>query len=158
MVTNSLRMSAGSALLALAIGAAPASAAVADLSLAELKSGSAFILIGVPIQVVGVKTGADVSSIETHVTVSVVQNIKGNPGASEIVVRTLGGAVNDESLFVSAQPRLRSGERLVLFLNQSGSFFEVFGGELGALRVSDGQVVNRGVSDTEFVDQINALP
>jgi hypothetical protein len=60
--------------------------------------------------------------IDTYVTFSIEDAIKGAPGNS-YTIRMLGGTVNGETIEVSDTPRFKVGDRDILFVEHNGSQF-----------------------------------
>ncbi|MBH25509.1 MAG: hypothetical protein CMH57_13885 [Myxococcales bacterium] len=98
--------------------------------------------------------------IWTHTTVRVEECWSGDCDDDTLVVRTPGGVVGDLEQRVHGVTTMRTGDRLVLFLeatpNTLGQVFRPFGMALGALRVHQlGQdtVAVRDLTDVALVNQ-----
>jgi hypothetical protein len=124
------------------------------ISLEELTDGADFILIGAVTNIQSLMVGED---IVTDMTVLVEQNIKDNIGAGAITVRKKGGTVGDDTLGVEDEARFARSQRVLLFLKMSGGVFEVFGRSLGKFTLENNQVLENGISETDFIDQIKAI-
>jgi hypothetical protein len=83
------------------------------------------------------------TAIQTDVTVTIEETIKGSPGA-EITFRVAGGIVGDIGMRTSTAPVLHDGDQVVLFLNTGGVPTSVVGHHQGALTVQDGTVAKDG--------------
>jgi len=81
----------------------------------EIVSGSQLIVYGRVVDVRAQMVG-DRRTIESVVTVSVMQAIKGDPGIT-ISMRVPGGEVGRYRRFMIGAPSFRSGEEVVLFLS-----------------------------------------
>jgi hypothetical protein len=97
--------------------------------------------------VVGTVTGMESDSmseeiVTTHVTLSVVESLKGTPGtAAEF--RILGGVVGDLTLMVSDAPEFQVGENVLVFLKtDEGGIARVWGEFQGKYAIRDGRAVN----------------
>ena len=101
----------------------------------EIVSGSQLIVHGRVVDVRSQLVG-DRRTIESVVTVSVMQAIKGDPGAT-VYVRVPGGEVGRYRRFMIGAPSFRSGEEVVLFLSgRPPSIPMPFGLSQGVYRVS----------------------
>src|SRR5262245_20844195 len=101
----------------------------------EIVSGSQLIVHGRVVDVRSQLVG-DRRTIESVVTVSVMQAIKGDPGAT-VYVRVPGGEVGRYRRFMIGAPTFRSGEEVVLFLTgRAPSIPMPFGLSQGVYRVS----------------------
>jgi hypothetical protein len=98
-------------------------------------SGSQLIVHGRVVDVRSQMVG-DRRTIESVVTVSVVQAIKGDPGAT-VYVRAPGGEVGRYRRFMIGAPSFRPGEEVVLFLTGRPPSIPIpFGLSQGVYRVS----------------------
>ena len=61
---------------------------------------------------------ADRRSINTETTLRVERGVRGPAAGQTIKVRSLGGKVGEVRMHVAGAPRLRAGERVVLFLTR----------------------------------------
>jgi hypothetical protein len=103
----------------------------------ELVSGSQLIVQGRVVDVRSQMVG-DRRTIETVVTVSVAQAIKGDPGAT-VSVRVPGGVVGRYRRTMIGAPSFRPGEDVVLFLSGRPPAIPMpFGLSQGVYRVSRG--------------------
>jgi hypothetical protein len=82
---------------------------------AEMVAGSQLVVYGRVVDVRSQMVG-DRRTIESVVTVSVAQAIKGDPGAT-VSVRVPGGVVGRYRRFMVGAPSFRPGEEVVLFLS-----------------------------------------
>jgi len=102
----------------------------------EIVSGSQLIVYGRVVDVRAQMVG-DRRTIESVVTVSVMQAIKGDPGIT-ISVRVPGGEVGRYRRFMIGAPSFRSGEEVVLFLSgRPPSIPMPFGLSQGVYRVTN---------------------
>jgi hypothetical protein len=60
--------------------------------------------------------------VRTEVTLQVVESLDGNVSAGRLVIRHLGGSVNDLRLEVGAMPEYTPGQEVVLFLHGEGRY------------------------------------
>src|SRR4029079_8113071 len=101
----------------------------------ELVSGSQFIVQGRDVDVRSQMVG-DRRTIESVVTVSVAQAIKGDPGTT-VSMRVPGGVVGRYRRVMIGAPSVRPGEEVVLFLSGRPPAIPVpFGLSQGVYRVS----------------------
>lgn len=126
----------------LTLSAASASADTrAPLSLDEL---SAFATLVVRAEIVDVTAQWDpsIGAIYTYATVEITETWKGTPSSSRIVVKMLGGRVDDIELRVTGQPQLTIGEDVALWLE---------------VRPRDGTLYPVGFSQgVRYLDQLSA--
>jgi subtilase family serine protease len=96
---------------------APAGASIViPLADDDLIAGADVIVLG---RVTAIESHRDPSDqIETYVTVSVDEVLKGLLPGATVTVRELGGQVGDRIAWVFANPQFAVGERMVLFMNQ----------------------------------------
>ena len=68
-------------------------------------------------RVVAIESSWDADAIYTHVTLDVLQawGLAGSP--ARVVVKQLGGVVDDVALLIGGQARFESGEEVFLFLD-----------------------------------------
>jgi hypothetical protein len=103
----------------LALSLLMATAAIAGesrpLSITRLATGSNAIAIG---YVEDVATGRDpvTGGIYTYITLLPSEILKGSLGLEPIVIKQLGGRLDDEGLFVPGQARFAVGEHVLVFL------------------------------------------
>lgn len=128
----------GLVLVVLTIGVSRSSATVivpADFS--EMVAASQLVVHGRVVDVRSQMVG-DRRTIESVVTVSVDEAIKGAPG-STVVVRVPGGQVGRYQRFMVGAPSFRPGEEIVLFLTGRPPAIPMpFGLSQGVYRVSRG--------------------
>jgi hypothetical protein len=113
---------------------------VQRLSLDELVSRSHSIVQG-DILSSNTYRSADGKLILTSYTVQVEDTLKGS-AAGTVMVTTIGGQIGNTVLHVSGMPVFQTGEKAVLFLEQTGKYTTVFGLNQGKFAVSNGQVSN----------------
>jgi hypothetical protein len=102
---------------------------------AEMVSGSQLVVYGRVVDVRSQMVG-DRRTIESVVTVSVAQAIKGDPGAT-VSVRVPGGVVGRYRRVMVGAPSFRPGEEVVLFLSGRPPAIPMpFGLSQGVYRVS----------------------
>ena len=94
----------------------------------------------------------DAGTIMTTVHLRVLEVLKG-VAQRQLALELLGGRVGRTLIEASETPTLRHGQHFVIFLDQQGA---LVGGHQGALRVSDGQVVDWAVSLESFVRRVAA--
>jgi len=111
--------------------------------------------------VVGTVTGMESDSmseeiVTTHVTLSVVESLKGTPGtAAEF--RILGGVVGDLTLMVSDAPEFQVGENVLVFLKtDEGGIARVWGEFQGKYAIRDGRAVNDALEQNLSLDELRA--
>src|SRR6266545_1875340 len=80
---------------------------------AELASFSRVILTG---RVARVAVGWDAGTLYTYVTVDVSDVLKGDVPDRQVVIKQLGGRVDDVALIVGGQPTFTPGEEILAFL------------------------------------------
>lgn len=98
--------------------------------------------------------GDDHRAIYTDVALSVFTQFKGDPVAKVIMVRIMGGLVDDIGLTVEDMPRFSPGEDVILFLSPRGDAFEVKYLFQGKYTVEDETVLEARAPVTEFVASI----
>jgi hypothetical protein len=89
-------------------------------------------------RVTGVRSGwnSDRSRINSSVTVSVDQRIKGDQTGTTVVITTPGGEVGGVGEFYSHMPRFKADERVVVFAaRDQGGQLSVVGADQGKVRV-----------------------
>jgi hypothetical protein len=96
--------------------------------------------------------------IYTFVRAQILETMGGHPDGEDIVVRVLGGAMDGIGLRVSDMPLFEIGEESVLFLKRSsdGSFYTVVDNFQGKNTLWEGKVVERELSESDFVNQVRA--
>jgi len=80
--------------------------------------------------------------ILTTYTIDVEEAIKGQPGRT-VELTTLGGQIGDVTLYVAGMPAFHSGERAIVFVEQSGSYSVVSGLSQGKFTISDTEIANQ---------------
>jgi hypothetical protein len=139
-------------------GTAPASQSseglVERLTLEQLTTQAAYILVGQVTIVVSHEEGD--GKIYTVVTLSVEQVIKGESEPTVAIV-VPGGQVNGQQLWVEDSPRFAQGERVLLFLENTGVNLSVVGGVQGKFTIDESNVVNGNLTLTEFINQLKNI-
>jgi len=136
---NRFRLFLVVAIAALALVGAQAAFAtsVQKLSLQELtKKSDSIVMARVDDAVASWDAGH--KEIYTYITLSVLQPVKGNKGATTITLRQLGGTVGNIASVVPGMPSFRKGEEVVVFLTQkdAAGYPWVMGLEQGKYSVS----------------------
>ena len=107
--------SAGLGLFVFAVFASPAfSLTVENISIKQMTQESLVIVKG---RVLSGHSQWEGRNIFTYTTVRVDESLKGEAG-SQIIVKQLGGRVNEMAQEISGSPRLGDGEEVILFLTQ----------------------------------------
>ena len=127
---------------------------VEKLTLEELTTRSVSILVGQVTSIVSHEEGK--GNIYTVVTLSVEQVVKGE-SASIVAVRVRGGEVNGQQMWVEDAPRFQAGERVLVFLEGTGSSLSVVGGVQGKLAIDKKNMVGGNSPLTIFIDQIKNI-
>jgi hypothetical protein len=130
-------MSQGLLLLAFVLGTSCALGATVDVPVefGEMVRGSQLVVYGRVVDVRGQQT-SDRRSIETIVTVSVAQALKGQPGAT-VAFRLPGGEVGRYRRVIVGVPRFTSGDDVIVFLRGAAPALPtVFGLSQGLYRVA----------------------
>ena len=124
---------------------------VVQMTEEELTAQAELILVGHVTDVSCYEEGE--GNIYTEVTISVEQKLKGEAG-EEVVVRVAGGKVGEREMWVEDTPTFKMGERVVVFLEESGGIFRVVGGFQGKLTISEHDTVGDGIPLPEFMERI----
>jgi hypothetical protein len=133
-MTNWVRVGLVVALTALLPALAHATVEV-PVEFGEMVRGSQLVVYGRVVDVRGQQT-SDRRSIETIVTVSVAQALKGQPGAT-VAFRLPGGEVGRYRRVVVGVPRFTSGDDVIVFLRGAAPALPtVFGLSQGLYRVA----------------------
>ena len=127
---------------------------VEKLTLDELTAKAGSILIGEVTNIACYKEAE--GNIYTLVTFSVEQTIKGEI-EDEVVIRTPGGELNGQTLWVEDVPTFQLRERAVVFLEESEGVFSVVGGFQGKFSIDENNVVGGNIPLSEFIDQIREI-
>ena len=127
---------------------------VEKLTLDELTARADCILVGEVSDIACYRKGE--GNIYTLVTLSVEQAIKGQP-QEEIAVGIPGGELNSQTLWVEDVPSFQSGERVVVFLEESEGVFSVAGGFQGKFSIGRNNMVSGNILLSEFIDQIRQI-
>lgn len=139
MLSRRSFIAAGAALSACGLVARRGAASVARaLLLAELVGQSQHVLVGTPVDAFAQwETIGQRSRIVTYTSLRVLQAIDGRqPSTDELIVRTLGGQVDDIGQVVPGEAVLARGEAAVTFLtNVSNDVFAVTGLAQGHYRL-----------------------
>ncbi len=101
-------------LLFLTILVSPAQALVIKLSLDQLAAGADSVVVGTVVELTS-RWNADRSHIETLVTISVEERLKGAPGDVRVTITVPGGQVGEIREMVSDTPGFQVGERVAVF-------------------------------------------
>jgi hypothetical protein len=131
---------------------------VLPTSFAEMVSGSQLIVHG---RVLDVRSQAinGRRSIESVVTVAVIESFKGNPGR-EVIFRMPNGEVGRYRHIVVGAPEFAPGQEVVLFLaGQAPALPLPFGLSQGVFRVgqgADGRAVVASLLMTDFARRVRA--
>jgi hypothetical protein len=133
--------------LFLVIFTSPVQALMLKFSLPELVNGADAIIVG---SVTGRSSqwNTDRSHIETIVTLSVEEYLKGTSSEGNLTINVPGGEVAGITERVSDTPGFDQGERVVLFLKNLNNRIEVFGSYQGKCRIEEGQ------AGFQYLDQI----
>jgi len=97
--------------------------------------------------------------IYTYVTLSVIQPVKGSRDATTIMLRQLGGTVDNIASVVPGMPSFKKGEEVVVFLTQKdpAGYPWVMGLEQGKYSISTGKngvkMVRNDLSGTEMLSK-----
>ena len=127
---------------------------IEKLTLEQLTTRAVSILVGQVTSIVSHEEGS--GNIYTVVTLTVEQVIKGE-NAQKVSVRVAGGEVNGQQLWVEDAPRFAQGERVLVFLEDTGTSLSVVGGVQGKLAIDEKNMVEGGLPLTEFIDQIRNM-
>jgi hypothetical protein len=147
------------AALALAIAQAAFATSVLKLSLQDLtKKSDSIVMARVDDAVASWDAGH--KEIYTYITLSVLQPVKGNKGATTITLRQLGGTVGNIASVVPGMPSFKKGEEVVVFLTQkdAAGYPWVMGLEQGKYSVSTGKngvkIVRNDLAGTELLTKV----
>lgn len=155
---NRLRLFLVVAIAALAFAVAQAAFAttVQKLSLQELtKRSDSIVMARVDDAVASWDAGH--KEIYTYITLSVLQPVKGDKGATTITLRQLGGTVGNIASVVPGMPSFKKGEEVVVFLTQkdAAGYPWVMGLEQGKYSVSTAKngvkMVRNDLAGTELL-------
>jgi hypothetical protein len=127
---------------------------IEKLTLEQLTTRAVSILVGQVTSIVSHEEGS--GNIYTVVTLTVEQVIKGE-NAQKVSVRVAGGEVNGQKLWVEDAPSFAQGERVLVFLEETGSNLSVVGGVQGKLAIDEKNMVDGDFPLTEFIDQIRNI-
>jgi hypothetical protein len=123
---------------------------VEKLTLDELATRANSVVLGEVVDVTYQKESN--GSIYTLVTFSVEQNIKGET-SNEVVIRVLGGRLDEQIQVVEDAPSFKLGERAVVFLEKGDGIFRVVGGFQGKFTIDKDNMVDN-MPLQEFVEQV----
>ena len=128
---------------------------VRRMSFDDLVKTAHSIVVG---DVVGSRTyrSADGKLILTSYSINVQETLKGG-AAQTVTVTTIGGRIGDTILHVSGMPVFESGEKAILFLEDSKSYTTVVGLNQGKFSVSNGEVSNSMIG-LSFPDGLSNKP
>lgn len=97
-------------------------------------------------------------SIFTDYKISIEKYIKSDAADSELIVRVQGGTIGSQEVFVENEAKLRSGEKVLLFLKRlEGNLWTVLGAGQGKYALEQGKAMNDyglSVSRDKIIDQI----
>ena len=100
-------------------------------SLENLMDRAEIIIIGTVAEI-NSQWNKDKTSILTFVKINIEENIKGNNAKKEIIIRVLGGEVDDIGLDVSNSPKFKVDQQYLCFLQRdTDDTFAVTGWEAG---------------------------
>lgn len=133
-------------LVCLWVAAVAITAAQGPPDIASRAKGAAVVVIG---QVASMTAQYELnqygdSVIVSHVAVHVLDVLKGSAG-SHVDLDVEGGTVGDVTMTVSDLPRLREGERAVLFLTPHGKAFRPYKRGFGIVKVQPSGMTTEGV-------------
>jgi hypothetical protein len=99
-------------------------------------AASELIVVG---RVTSVRSGWDSrrSAIHTDAEVAIDEVWKGSPASDRVVVRTLGGRVDDVALEVDGAATFHQGERLLVFLHSTDDVYVPAGMRFGKYEIVD---------------------
>lgn len=144
------------AALALAVTQAAFATTVQKLSLQELtKRSDSIVMARVDDAVASWDAGH--KEIYTYITLSILQPVKGDKGATTITLRQLGGTVGNIASVVPGMPSFKKGEEVVVFLTQkdTAGYPWVMGLEQGKYTVSTAKngvkMVRNDLAGTELL-------
>jgi len=147
------------AALALVGAQAAFATSVLKLSLQELtKKSDSIVMARVDDAVASWDAGH--KEIYTYITLSVLQGVKGNKGATTITLRQLGGTVGNIASIVPGMPSFRKGEEVVVFLTQkdAAGYPWVMGLEQGKYSVSTAKngvkMVRNDLAGTDLLTRV----
>ncbi|HYQ88132.1 MAG TPA: hypothetical protein VEU09_00725 [Candidatus Binatia bacterium] len=147
------------AALALVGAQAAFATSVLKLSLQELtKKSDSIVMARVDDAVASWDAGH--KEIYTYITLSVLQGVKGNKGATTITLRQLGGTVGNIASVVPGMPSFRKGEEVVVFLTQkdAAGYPWVMGLEQGKYSVSTAKngvkMVRNDLAGTDLLTRV----
>jgi hypothetical protein len=100
--------------------------------------------------------GQDGRMILTEHTIRVEETLKG-AASGQVRFTTVGGTIDDLTLYVSGMPAFEEGEKTVVFLEEAGAYRTVVGMGQGKFFVEDG-IVRNDISDLDFVGPAPATP
>jgi len=144
------------AAVALAVAQAAFATSVLKFSLQELTKKSDSIVMARVDDAVSSWDAAH-KEIYTFYTLSVLQGVKGNKGASTITLRELGGTVDNVISIVPGMPSFQKGEEVVVFLTQkdAAGYPWVMGLQQGKYTVTTGKdgvkMVRNDLAGTELL-------
>jgi hypothetical protein len=133
--------------------AGPTFALVEQKSLDDLADEADVVVLG---EVTDITSYQDDDGIYTIVTLEVEQAIKGETG-QEVEVRVPGGEVNGIGLWVEDAPIFQTGERVVVFLEETNAALEVCGWSEGKFTIEGDRVVKLDQSLDNFIAEIEGL-
>jgi hypothetical protein len=107
---------------------------IARASIEELATESSCIILGEIISIESKWKDENHNFIYTYVTIEISEFIKGS-GESQIVIRQMGGQINDIVAEIMGTPSFSPGEEVLLFLNKNENWYEIHSISLGCLRV-----------------------
>ncbi len=145
------------AILSILLLAAPGSAIMLREDLPTLAEKADRIVTGLVTDVVS-EWDAERNLIHSTTTLLVDRVLKGETTEPLIGIRTVGGEVDGEGLWVSVEARFLPGENVFVFLKEvDGGYYEVMGLMQGKYTIEDGIVVERGIRFVEFLEEVKGL-
>ena len=95
--------------------------------------------------------------IYTAIKVKVAEAVKGALAPDHIIeINTLGGTVDDTSLWVEHAAAFDDGQEVLLFLNRRDAAYEVTAWEQGKVTIENGAALEKGMSLDALINQIKA--
>lgn len=128
---------------------------VEQLTLEQLVMGADCIVVGTVTDMIN-HPDAQHGSINTLVTLSAEDWIKGS-SEGQIVITVPSGEMDGGWLWVEDAPSFQSGERAVVFLEESEGVFSVVGGFQGKFSIDENNMVGGNIPLSEFIDQIREI-
>ncbi len=125
-----------------------------QLTLDELAIRADSILVGEVTDITAYQE--ENGNIYTLATISVEQTVKGQT-RDKATLRTLGGELDGQVMWVEGTPGFQPGERVVVFLKKGGGAFTIIGGFQGKFIIDGNDMVSGNIPLTEFTQQIRDI-